>query len=456
NGYAPNNDAPGMNPGFDARRGAGNSNDLRGKILRFRVAEDGSYTVPEGNLFAPGTPQTRPEIFVTGVRNPFRMDVDSETGTVSWADYGPDAGTPNPQRGPLGYVEWNITPISKPMNSGWPYCTGNNFNYNNWNFETAQPREFFDCAAGPTNTSRWNTGIEQLPPAVPADLYYGDNNTHQPPEWAGLTDFDPQGGQGPMGGPIYHYDENNPSTSKFPEYWDNKAFFAEFSQDYLAAFTVTHPDGPVTNIEHFLPNSALRTAAMPITDSPMDIEFGPDGSLYVLDYGDGFFRENPDAGLYRIDYSPNNKTPQARIRADRTSSSEAPLTVAFDASTSTDTEDGPLTYEWDFNGDGTFDATGVTASHTYTELGLYHARLRVTDSGGRAGLTSVEISVGNTAPVVTIQSPPNGGFFDWGQPLPFRIGVSDAEDGDSPVCSRVQWGFGLGHDTHSHPETSGT
>ena len=456
NGMAPNNDAPGMNPGFDSRRGAGNSNDLRGKILRIDVQDDGSYTVPEGNLFPPGTPDTRPEIFVTGVRNPFRMDVDAATGTLSWADYGPDAGEPDPQRGPMGYVEWNVTPLDKPMNSGWPYCTGDHFNYNDWDFAASQPGEWFDCAAGPANTSRWNTGIEQLPPATPADLYYGDDNTDQPAEWAGLTDFDPQRGQGPMGGPVYHYDEDNPSPTKFPQYWDGKAFFAEFSQDYLAAFTFTGSDGPVTNIEHFLPNSALRTAAMPITDSPMDIEFGPDGSLYVLDYGDGFFRANPDAGLYRIDYSPNNKLPQPRIAVDQASSSTAPLTVAFDGSGTTDTEPGELTYEWDFDGDGTFDATGATASHTYTELGLYYARLRVTDSGGRAALTSVEISVGNTAPEVTIETPANGGFFEWGQPLPFRIGVTDAEDGNTPECSRVQWTFGLGHDTHAHPETSGT
>ncbi|WP_327584007.1 PQQ-dependent sugar dehydrogenase [Nonomuraea sp. NBC_00507] len=456
NGYAPNNDAPGMNPGFDARRGAGNTNDLRGKILRFEVAGDGTYTIPEGNLFPPGTDKTRPEIFVMGVRNPFRIDVDPATGTLSWADYGPDAGAGDPNRGPLGYVEWNITPLTKPMNSGWPYCTGNHFNYNDWDFATAQPGPWFDCAAGPQNTSRWNTGLTQIPAAVPADLYYGDNNTHQPAAWAGLTDFEPQGGQGPMGGPIYHYDPANPAAGKFPQYWDGKAFFAEFSQDYLAAFTVTYPDGPVTALEHFLPNSALRTAVQPITDSPMDIEFGPDGSLYVLDYGDGFFRANPDAGLYRIDYTPDNKTPQARMAAEPTSSSGAPLTVAFDASGSTDAEPGALTYEWDFDGDGTFDATGATATHTYTELGQYVARLRVTDSGGRAGLTSTEVTVGNTAPKVTVQTPPDGAFFDWGDAVPYKIGVSDAEDGNTPVCGRVQWTFGLGHDTHAHPETTGT
>ena len=109
NGYAPNNDRIGYNPGLDSRRGAGNSNDLRGKILRIDVQDDGSYTIPAGNLFAPGTEKTRPEIFATGLRNPFRIDYDPETGAVTWGDYGPDAGTASDLRGPMGYVEWQST-----------------------------------------------------------------------------------------------------------------------------------------------------------------------------------------------------------------------------------------------------------------------------------------------------------------------------------------------------------
>ena len=45
-----------------------NTNDLRGKVLRIKVAADGSYTVPSGNLFAPGTAKTRPEIYAMGFR----------------------------------------------------------------------------------------------------------------------------------------------------------------------------------------------------------------------------------------------------------------------------------------------------------------------------------------------------------------------------------------------------
>lgn len=454
NGFAPNNNAPGSNPGFDSRRGAGNTNDLRGAILRVHPEEDGSYTIPEGNLFAEGTELTRPEIFVMGVRNPFRMDVDPATNSVTWGDYGPDAGAADPARGPMGFVEWQSTSIDQPMNGGWPYCTADSRNYNEWDYATATPGPFFDCAAGAENNSTLNTGLAVLPPATEATLYYGDNTGDQP--WPELTDFSPAGGQGPMGGPVYHYDADNPSTTKFPEYWDEKAFFAEFSQDYLAAFTMDWPTNEVTAIEQFLPNDALETNGQPITDSPIDIEFGPDGSLYVLDYGDGFFRQNPDAGLYRIDYSPGNKAPQAKITADPISSSTAPLTVEFDGSDSVDPEGGELTYEWDFDGDGTFDATGVEASYTYEELGRYTARLRVTDPDGRIGITSTVISVGNIAPTINLNQPANGTFFDWGQAVPFRITTDDPEDGTATVCSRLTWTFGLGHDQHAHPLSQGS
>lgn len=456
NGFAPNNDAPGLNPGFDSRRGAGNTNDLRGKILRIHVEGDGSYTIPEGNLFAPGTELTRPEIFVMGVRNPFRMEVDPATNSLSWADYGPDAtaavaATAN--RGPMGLVEWNTTSLDDPHNSGWPFVTGDNFAYDEWNFETGTPGGFFD-PANLVNNSRWNTGLTEIPAARAATLYYGDNPGDQP--WDELVNFGTGSGQGPMGGPVYNFDEANPSTSKFPAYWDKKAFMGEFSQDYIAAFTVDWEADEVTHIQDFLPNSALSTAGQPTHDNPIDMEFGPDGSLYVLDYGDGFFRANPDAGLYKISYAEGNKSPQARFTATPLSSSTAPLTVDFDAALSSDPEGDAITYEWDFDGNGTFDATGVTASTTYTTLGAYTARLRVTDASGKFSLTSRVISVGNQAPVVTVDYPGNGGFLDWGQSAPFKISTADAEDGTATTCSRVAWTYGLGHDEHAHPEVSGT
>jgi cytochrome c len=61
-GYAPIDERPGQ-AYWDDQRGASNTNDLRGKILRIHPEKDGSYTIPKGNLFAPGTPKTRPEIY---------------------------------------------------------------------------------------------------------------------------------------------------------------------------------------------------------------------------------------------------------------------------------------------------------------------------------------------------------------------------------------------------------
>ncbi|MET0447108.1 MAG: PQQ-dependent sugar dehydrogenase, partial [Aeromicrobium sp.] len=456
NGFAPNNDAPGMNPGTDARRGAGNTNDLRGKILRFTVQEDGSYTIPEGNLFEEGLEGTRPEIFVMGVRNPFKIDVDIETNSLSWGDYGPDAtsaAAADGIRGPMGYVEWNTTPLDEPINAGWPYVHGDNFAYNDWDFENLVPREFFD-PENLVNTSRWNTGLTELPPATPATAWYGDDPGDQP--FDEFVNFGQGRGQAPMGGPVYHYDAELESDSKLPEYWDKKAFMGEFSQDYVAALTVDWETSTLEAVEDFMPNAELETLGQPIHDNPMDLQFGDDGSLYALEYGDGFFRANPDAGLYRISYAGENKSPQASFTATPISASSAPLTVEFDASSSVDPDGDAITYEWDFDGDGDFDAEGVEASYTYEELGLYTARLRVTDERGKFTLTSTTISVGNEAPVVTLEYPQDGAFFEWGQSIPFQVTTQDAEDGTNTDCTKVSWTYGLGHDEHAHPEVQGT
>jgi glucose/arabinose dehydrogenase/type 1 glutamine amidotransferase len=455
-GYAPTNDTPGWSPACDNRRGAGNTNDLRGKILRIHVNDDGSYTVPDGNLFpeSQGTQdKTRPEIFVMGLRNPFRIHVDPVTDTLLWGDYAPDAGRDDPRRGPMGLVEWNVVPIEGGAhNSGWPYCIADNRPYNDWDYVNSVPREWFDCSA-PRNTSRHNTGLVELPPVVPADVWYGDRNcaTLAPedcdnPQWPELTAFSENIEQAPMGGPVYRFDAANPSATKLPAYWDGKAFLGEFSQDYVAALSFTAPDGPVTKIENFLPNADLGAHGYDLWDMVMDLEFGPDGSLYVIQHS---------GSLVRVDYTPGNKRPLARISADPTSGAEAPLPVRFDASGSTDPENQALTYEWDFDGDGAFDASGVAATHTYDAIGQYNARLRVTDTEGRSAAVSTPITVGNAAPTVTLTSPENGGFFDGGKAVIYDVEISDPEGTGDAACNRVHYQLSIGHASHAHPRRDG-
>ena len=94
-------------------------------------------------------------------------------------------------------------------------------------------------------------------------------------------------------------------------------------------------------------------------------------------------------------------------------------------------------------------------SHTYTANGTYTARLTVTDvTAGKTGTATVPIIVGNTRPTVTIFAPPDGGFFEFGDSLPYAVSVTDPEE--TVDCSKVIVQPALGHDEHAHPETSTT
>lgn len=75
----------------DAQGTSANANDLRGTFLHVHPVPDGAVTIPQGNLCPPGTPNTRPEIYVMGCRNPFRIGVDARNGFPYWGEIGPDA-----------------------------------------------------------------------------------------------------------------------------------------------------------------------------------------------------------------------------------------------------------------------------------------------------------------------------------------------------------------------------
>ena len=103
--------------------------------MRIRVHNDGSYEIPAGNLFPPGTPKTRPEIYVMGNRNPYRISVDQKNSFLYWGEVGPDA--PNDSlatRGPRGYDE--VNQARKAGYFGWPFFVGNNYAYRQYNYLT--------------------------------------------------------------------------------------------------------------------------------------------------------------------------------------------------------------------------------------------------------------------------------------------------------------------------------
>jgi glucose/arabinose dehydrogenase len=430
-GYSPIDERTDRNPAFDAQRTSANTNDLRGKILRIKVNADGSYSVPSGNLFVDSDPKTRPEIYAMGFRNPFRMSVDKATGAVYVGDYGPDAGS-STSRGPSGQVEFNR--ITSPGNYGWPYCTGTNTSaetYAEWDFATATAGAKYNCTGGPTNNSFRNTGLTTLPAARPAWIRYA-GDAGSPPEFG-------SGSESPMAGPVYRYNASSTSTVKFPQSLDGTFFAGEFGRRWIKAVTV-NSDGSRGTIESF-PWSGTQV---------MDMAFGPDGALYVLDYGTGFFGGDANSGLYRIEYAPGGKAPIAKASADKTSG-KAPLTVNFSSAGSSDPENGALTYSWNF-GDGT-SSTSANPSKTYTSNGVYTATLTVKDPTDRTATASVTVTVGNTAPTVTFTVPKNGQVFSFGDTVPYQVSVSDPEDATID-CTRVKVSYILGHDSHGHQITN--
>lgn len=425
-GYSPIDEQADRNPAFDAQRSSGNTNDLRGKILRIKVKEDGSYDIPDGNLFEPGTEKTRPEIYAMGFRNPFRMTVDKPTGIVYVGDYGPDAGAADPARGPAGQVEF--ARVTEAGNYGWPYCTGDNDAYTDYDFGSGESGEKFDCAA-PKNESPNNTGLTDLPPAQAAWIPY---------DGASVPEFG-DGSESPMGGPVYRYDKDLESDVKFPKEYDGDFFAGEFGRRWIKRIE-QDKGGGVTSINSF-PWSGTQV---------MDMEFGPDGALYVLDYGTGFFNGDENSAVYRIENATDGHSPIAEAKSDKTSG-QAPLEVAFSSEGSSDSDGDELSYSWDFGDGNTSDEANPT--HTYTENGTYSATVTVSDPGGRTGSAGVIVTVGNTAPTVELQLPADGQPFAFGDEVPFEVKVTDPEDGEID-CSKVEVSYILGHDSHGHPITS--
>lgn len=411
NGYAPLDSRDG-NKQWDARRSSGNSNDLRGKILRIKVAEDGSYTIPEGNLYPQGTEGTRPEIYAQGLRNPYRIAVDQKNSFLYWGEVGPDAANDSLDvKGPRGYDE--VNQARKAGHFGWPYTIGNNFAYREFNYETGEFGQAFDVA-GPENNSPNNTGLKKLPPVEPAFIWY---------PYAVSPDF-PQlgtGGRNAMAGPVY-YSDMYPAESRMPDYYDGKLFIYDWIRGWIKVVTMQE-NGDFDKMEPFMKGTKFNAL--------MDMEMGPDGKIYVLEYGNGWFSKNPDAGLFRIDYNGGNRAPVvSELTVDKTSGKH-PLSVTLTAS-ATDPENDALTYTWDLGNGETKTTNEPTLAHTYNAVGEFEIKVTAADPAGLTG-TSPLVSVysGNVAPVVNIVVDGNQSFYFPGKKVRYSVAVSDEDHPDA-------------------------
>ncbi|MGX1930140.1 ThuA domain-containing protein [Flagellimonas sp. 2504JD4-2] len=397
---------------WDAQKSAANTNDLRGKILRIKPENDGTYSIPEGNLFPEGTPNTRPEIYVMGCRNPFRFHIDSKTGYVYWGDVGPDSGKDLEDRGPKGMGEFDQARTAGFW--GWPYTRGNNQQYNDYDFAKEASGPKFD-PNNLINDSPNNTGLQKLPPAQESLIWYSYDRSEEFP-WLG------EGGVNPMAGVVYHAsDYPNAKDDTFPAYFENKLFVYEWMRDWIYVVTLDENQNYV-KADPFMPSTEFS--------HPMDMIFGSDGNMYMLEYGQKWNSRNLDARLSRISYIEGNLTPVAQITANKEIGA-APLSVEFSGLSSEDYDGDALRYEWFFTSGSKVESTEATPTHTFEKEGLYNVRLKVSDPFGNVGTTSTKILVGNTPPELEIQIEPKDSMYFNNKKVNYKVVVDDVEDGNS-------------------------
>lgn len=411
NGFAPLNDLPGKQQ-YDARRSSGNTNDLRGKILRIRVNEDGTYDIPQGNLFAVGTDKTRPEIYTMGHRNPYRISVDSKKGYVYWGDVGPDAREDKlATRGPRGHDEMNQA--REAGNFGWPLFVADNKPYLDYDYATGESGITFDPEK-PINDSKNNTGLTELPPAQPAYVYY---------PYAATTEF-PQvatGGRNAMAGPTYYSDEYA-NGGGLPSYYDEKVIIYEWMRGWMMAVHLFE-DGSVNKMEPFASDIKVNNL--------IDIEMGPDGRMYLLEYGSGWFTANANSALSFIEFNDGNRPPVIDNMIVDITSGKLPLTVNASVE-ARDREKDAVTYVWDFGNGETKETVEPKISHTYTDAGEYKIAVEVKDAGGESAKSaSTSVVAGNSRPEVNIAiAGGNSSFYVPGQAVNYEVSITDAEGGD--------------------------
>jgi glucose/arabinose dehydrogenase len=379
-----------------AEGGALRSQDLRtrddpvnldGSILRLDPSTGEPF--PGNPLIDDPHPNAR-RIVAYGLRNPFRFTTRPGTNEV-W----------------LGDVGWNraeeinrlAAPADRPAdNFGWPCYEGNikQAGYDGANL--AMCKNLYKARKAPARKPYFS--YQHADPVVQGESCETGNSS-----LAGMAFYE---------------------GDAYPRGYQDALFFADYSRRCIWAMK-SGPDG--------MPDPTTTSTFVAGAAGPVDLESGPDGDLFYVSLNGGT--------VHRITYSAANQPPVAVARATPTYGA-TPLTVDLDGTGSTDPEGDDMTYEWDFTGDGTVDATGATATHTYEEAGEFEATLTVTDAQGARDTDTVEIFPGNTPPVAEIDRPLVTRTWRVGAEIPFSGTAFDEQDG-ALAPAQLSWSLILHH-----------
>ncbi len=386
-------------------------NSLNGKLIRINAANgDGMSDNPHFDSNAPRAAQSR--VWALGLRNPFRISVKPNSG--------------NPGVVYIGEVGWNRREeldiaTTGGQNFGWPIYEGNDL-------PTIWSNPIYTPASYKKPTVEW------IHPDAPTDLSARviiNDMEHT----VGSSEFPGENFTGTcmIGGVWY-------TGTTYPEEFRNTYIFADFVPGWIKSFSFDGNQNPTA----FRNLHASALGAVSLAYNPVD------ESIYYVKLG---FSEGDPMEVRKIVYNLGaNLAPKARFTATP-KSGNSPLTVDFNASSSTDPENTNLTYDWDFGNGQT--ATGQTPSHIFdngsTTPQAYKVMLTVSDEGGLSDTTSTFISLNNTAPTISSTSVDAINLFanNGSDLIALSAQVTDNEEPNNQLTYR--WTVRLHHDEHSHP-----
>ncbi|GIF64195.1 hypothetical protein Ais01nite_22300 [Asanoa ishikariensis] len=371
-------------------RTPGDPTGLSGTFIRVDPATGAA--LPDNPMAGSSDPNTR-RILAYGLRNPYRWVFRPGTsevwfGDVGWRLWEEIDRLPDPLNGPV-------------ENFGWPCYEGD---------------------------GRMN-GYDSPNLSLCESLYAQGANAVVQPQYtynhaAAVVSGDgcPTGGSSPSALAFYPTSGGN-----YPATYQGALFWGDYARQCIWA--MLPGAGGVPDRDHIVPFTS--TAA-----TPVDLQIGPDKRLYYVDHSGGTIR--------RFNYNTGNQPPTAAVTATP-AAGNAPLTVSFDASGSTDPDAGEvLSYQWDFTDNGSWDAAGATASYTYGSTGTYTARLRVSDLAGLSAEKTVQILVGTGAPTAVIDTPASNPNFKVGDAVSFSGHATDPQQGTLPA-SALHWQLLMQH-----------
>ncbi len=443
-------------------------NSLSGKIIR--IDPETGLGIPSNPFFEESDPgSNRSKIWARGLRNPFRIYLDSESGS----HFPTDAMPGTIYIGDVGASKWEELNIATEggLNFGWPVYEGmakkNSFNNKiRPNMDAPNPLfEIDDCeqeyytfhdlivqpniSITPSIQNPCNPSIqveEALFPSVhtrPTIAWL--NHNQMTDSIAVIPNFDANGnatsleierpeanvegihfnGSSSIAG--FHYHGEN-----FPEEFRGRYFHADFN-GWISIFDFD-TDYNLIRVDTFA--SAVKGI--------VDMKVSPlDGCLYYVKVIEG-------ASIHRICYGSD--PPPIAIAKSSVNFGPSPLMVELDASESYHPKDYPITVEWKLpNGEtSTMPILNYEFEANTSQAEGITVELIVTDSLGNTDTDELIIALNNTPPQVEITSIKDGDLYPISDftYLPLRANVSDLEHTESDLV--YNWQAFLYHNTHNH------